>query len=57
MLKFEDFSEFLGVISVVDGICILIILLGENEVDYLNWKSFYLIILSCLFLWLIIYRY
>lgn len=57
MLKFEDFSEFLGVISVVDGMCILIILLGENEVDYVNWKSFYLIILSCLFLWLIIYRY
>lgn len=49
MSKFEDFSEFPGVISAVDGTRISIISPGENEVDYVNRKSFHLIILSCLF--------
>lgn len=49
MSKFEDFSEFPGVISAVDGTCISIISPGENEADYLNRKSFHLIILSSLF--------
>lgn len=49
MSKFEDFSEFPGVISAVDGTRISIISPGENEADYVNRKSFHLIILSCLF--------
>lgn len=44
MLEFEDFIGFLGVIGVIDGIYIYRIFLGENEIDFVNWKSFYLII-------------
>lgn len=43
MSKFEDFSEFPGVISAVEGTRISIISPGENEADYVNRKSFHLL--------------
>lgn len=45
MSEFEDFSGFPGVIGAIDRTHISITPPGENEVDYVNRKSFHSIIL------------